>query len=681
MSPGDNQRRLNDRCKELVQTVDTLEAQLSIDHQRLLKNQSTLKLSAAKCINEVAEVEEGRAAFLREALSRWCLAEELMAERVTELISALCSQFEGFDTEKEISTLLWAVDQASEQADDEALTDPTSSSDLFPRVDKLLESLDYLRGLLHRLVQTLLEVSETEKLYSRSIMRMLERHGFGKGATSTTSVRSLAGVKEVLCAEVLTVLESPLTRGSWEASTKALAAISDLHLRSAERIVEQMCPPIEATIATLQKNRRELMEKKLTHMQMIQGAQANVEKATLKLTKVQSTLKERRQAVRIAKDGGVDVADIGAEELDASDHSGGAVTGSAAKPVESESSMMARRGSILMKQGLEKMRAVKLSVVVGLETQADRILRIEKQITVLEEEENDFNAAVSAAVTYNGSTHDSARKEILNALNTTKECMCDVIINTKKVTLQSVLDWMATALDAHRTAIAHMRATSTAVDLVRDVESFCVFAANGSEPPASDVNLLIGENVFCLPDVLTPLDPFEVIRNDTVEEERKFQRLPVDASGELSPTDAAGMETEDHESVPGPTVAEKSRFFSDEDTIAQKSVPGSPPGRVLEDARARALPPGPVIATPVSPGKSVMATAVSPVQPAAPVGALVGFVEGAKSPVPQQNHVSMREIKEETELTKFGLTANDKVLDSFACALYSKSRLGLSHGR
>ncbi len=53
------------------------------------------------------------------------------------------------------------------------------------------------------------------------------------------------------------------------------------------------------------------------------------------------------------------------------------------------------------------------------------------------------------------------------------------------------------------------------------------------------------------------------------------------------------------------------------------------------------------------------------------------------SQLPHSAFQSTREMKEDPELTKFGLSATvDKILESFSCALMSKSTLvGLVHGK
>ena len=43
------------------------------------------------------------------------------------------------------------------------------------------------------------------------------------------------------------------------------------------------------------------------------------------------------------------------------------------------------------------------------------------------------------------------------------------------------------------------------------------------------------------------------------------------------------------------------------------------------------------------------------------------------------NPILLNTILEEV-LSKFGLTSQDKIIDSFSCALYSKKGLGLTHG-
>ena len=98
-------------------------------------------------------------------------------------------------------------------------------------------------------------------------------------------------------------------------------------------------------------------------------------------------------------------------------------------------------------------------------------------------------------------------------------------------------------------------------------------------------------------------------------------------------------------------------------------------GTVVQRSPARSTVP----AASASTASSVVVPSQSIVQPSAVVEASSADVTKVlSSPAPLLNKDAS---KDESELSKFGLSSSDRILESYTCALYPKKGLGLTQGK
>jgi hypothetical protein len=554
ITPEENKKRMVERCKELLKEIDTAENQLSNNAVKLKSLQADLKEEIGRSLCELKDLEENRLQFLRESLNKLCLADDLCIDRMNETATANMTQISALNAETEISGLLLSIDSmltevSSQEASSSSGNGETTAencADLYPCVDKLLESFEYTRSTLQRLNFGILEVIEAEKSFCKGIQKLLDKHGNPKTtqnrrASATAASMGIGTAPTPAAAELLASFESPSTRAAWEHYIRSYSIRLDMHSQAVEVFTEKICVPLEAVISSLHNSRRELNDRKTASVKCIEAAQSNIQKQSQKLAKVQQTLRERRVTVRRAKEDLTDgsasssasaaALDEPAAETEEADGTTDRLSFSdAADPPNQNPAQKSSTASMM--KSLEKMRATKLSVVVGLEKKEDRINRIDTQISGLEEEEEELTIAHASALVALTMANESVRKDILAAISDAKGALNTHITNLKPIIFDAFVSWQTGSIDSWRKLSAEAHAATNSVVIQKDVEHFVqTFAAQGDHSVGANA----GAYITMAPDIVQNSDfavveLFERIPSDLVDEDRQMVN-PFQQSG------------------------------------------------------------------------------------------------------------------------------------------------------
>jgi hypothetical protein len=722
------EKKLDDRCKDLVRELDVTERGLIASGKRLLVQRSDLIIDISKAFAELEELETQRLTFMKEGLSRFCLAAELIASQQNETITTVLERTNKLDATVESVNLMNEIDRPlninspaakkrAEVNNSDSDDDSSSGSELvvlFAKAEKLGEAMEYFKNLVARTAVSLTEVAETEASFSRSAQKVLDRHGYTRntasqwvyaadystipmlaepapvksaplsaaiGAVGATTLALTGGLRS---AEFLSRFESPMTKAGWELVVSQLGNNADLMMRSSEVSVEDVSQQLELVIQRLEIGRKELVEKLMSNSKMVDNAKMEVSRLSTKLAKCKAVLKERRETVKQVKDvmlsdsmegGGGDAfanVVIAAVAQDAQNRDmvgspeGPSVLGAtldepttSSAPIESA----ATSGGPFQRSKTSLFRKGGLKQVVGLETQADRASRIEKQVATLEEEQRELTESLAAAELSLAAITAAAKTQVLPIFDATREFLSTDLVTIKNA-IECLMSWKSDSLASSKNFNRHVKKAGEEIEIPKDVVAYIKAvqtAAEGipKEAPAA-VTLATAGNAAAMASGLvgTPLSLLDV------PEMEPF--VPV--SSELITQERALIASQQ----PAPSVYSISNLAMAAYSAGGTDVEGaSPPPsgyfnrirRNTEDAAAGGL-------------ASESTTSV------ADEDSLKSQPSAADSTTPAGNNPPLTPAVDSTEreLAKFGLNANDKVIESYSCALYPKKGL-LTHGR
>jgi hypothetical protein len=724
------EKKLDERVRDMVREVDATERILTTSSKRLFVQRSDLLNDITKAMTELEELEAQRVACMKEGLSRFCLAAELIANQQGETIAGVLERTSRLDANVETVQLLQDIDRPSQMgsppgkkradssdSEDDAETTSNELIALFAKAEKLGEAMEYFRTLVTRSASSLCEVAEAEEGYSRSAQKVLERHGYMRntsaqwvyaadystlpmvaeptpmksaplsaaiGAVGATTLALAGGLRS---GELLSRFESPLTKAGWEQVVSCMGNHADQQMRSSEVATEDVSQQLELVTQRLEIGRKELVEKLSSNSKMVENAKAEVKRITMKLVKCRALIKERRDTVKQVKEVMQSEGMEGNSEAfaaavaDSSDGSARESVGSpdahsalgatledavlipsSAPSADSASATISRKTSLFRKGGLKQ--------VVGLETLADRVSRIEKQIATLEEEERELTTGLAAAEQALTKVTAVAKTQVLPVFDATRE-----FISTDLITLKNAIEILMSnkgeALAVVRNLNRLAKKAHDEIDIARDVAAYSrAVQATGDTIPkeqtssaptlsagnaAAVVNALSGGPLTLLD--VPELEPFVPTTSEAIIQERAviaatqpppslytISNLAMAAYSGTSDMYSEGS------SPPPPGYMNRLRRNTDEGAALQGSVHGSEALSTIEEESAS--------------GRSV----ASPPPEAAPANPLT-----TPTPAAATDSTAM-------ELAKFGLGANDKVIESYSCALYPKKGL-LTHGR
>lgn len=724
------EKKLDDRCRDMVRELDAHEKALSATSKRLTLMRMELITEVTKAMCELEELETQRLQVMKEGLSRYCLAADLIANQQHEIITTVLERTNKLVANDEAVALMKEIDRPPNlTSPGKRRTDGSDSEDesdtggellvLFGKVEKLGEAMEYFRGLVTRSTTALLEVSECEGNYARITQRVLDRHGYSRNSAAqwvyaadystipmlaeSTQMKSaplsaaigavgattMALTGNLRSAEFLSRFESPTTKTGWELVVCSVGNSSDLQLRSSEVSAEEVCQQLDLVTQRIEIGRKELMEKLSRNSKMVENAKQEVKKLNAKLAKCKTTLRERRDTVKQVKDvlqsdsvgevtdstSSAIVAAV-AQDSSAKDYVGspesasvlGATLDDSAPALASSAtdSSFQRKTSIFRKGGLKQ--------VVGLETQADRVSRIEKQVHQLEEEERELTESLAAAEAALVSVTSFAKTEVLPVFDATREFLSTDLITIKKA-IECLMNWKSEALASSRNFNRHAKKAHDEIDISVDVSAYAEAVQIAAKNIPKEQGALAQQSLMSAGNnavahvlagaPLTLLDipemePFVAATSELITQERALIASQAPAQSLYSITNLAmsytgsGVDSADGSPPPNGFSPFRNRERKNtEDTLSVTST-SNDLSTIAEGDDGVSL-------------KSQSASNIC----ATDVPAATSAAVAAQAP-PMDSTTA--------ELAKFGLTSNDKVIESFSCALYPKKGL-LTHGR
>lgn len=714
------EKKLDDKCKDMVRELDLNERAVVASNKKLIVMRGDLLNEISKTMVELEELEAQRLALMKEGLSRFCLAADLIANQQGEVIASVLERTDRLVAVDEAALLMREIDRPvnapnnsplkkrSDSSDTEG-EDPDTSAELtvlFSKAEKLGEAIDYFRSLVVRATNSMLEVAEADATYSRSAQKVLDRHGYCRNAAAHwvyaadySSIPMLAEVvpmksaplsaaigavgattlsltSNLRSAEFLSRFESPDTKAGWEHVVDCLGNFSDLQMRTSEVVGDEVCQQLELVTQRLEIGRKELTEKLAQNTKMVDSARQEVKKVSVKLTKCQALLRERRDTVKQVKDilivdsmdtsASTDTPSTAAaavlsttgpqDNTNDRDTVGSpestSVLGSTLDEPLASPAPLAAGDSYSRKQGI--FRKGGLKQVVGLETQADRVSRIEKQVFTLEEEERDLLEALATAEQALLSVLSIAKAQVLPIFDATREFISTDLV-TVKSTIKALMNWKSEALTSSRNANRLAKTAHDELNLTKDLSAFVTavqtYAKNlPKEQAMPTLNTQMANALQGLPLTLLDvpeLDSFQIVQSELITQEREVinRMAPVPSTlysiSNLA-MNYAGQSDSSSETSPGPggySVFKTRDRKGTEDSIS--STHG-------------------------------MAAAAVDTSVVSDSDATSTANDGFHQPVPLDSAG--------VELAKFGLSPQDKVLESYSCALYPKKGM-LAHGR
>ena len=728
------EKKLDEKCRDMIREVDTIERSLIASSKRLIIQRSDLLLEISKAMGELEELEAQRLAFMKEGLSRFCLAADLIASQQNETITSVLERTNKLDSNEEAMHLMTEIDRPTNlNTPTKRRTDSSSDSEddndtnneliiLFGKAEKLGDAMEYFRTLVTRTATSLLEVSEAEENYARSAHKVLDRHGYSRntaaqwvyaadyshiqivaeaapmksaplsaaiGAVGATTLALAGGLRS---AEFLSRFESPLTKSGWELVISCIGNSSDLQMRSSEVAGEEVCQQLELVTQRLEIGRRELVEKLAQNSKMVEKAKQEIKTLSAKLLKCQTVLRERRGTVMQVKEvilsdtpdtnansntlssSASELTAISAQDMSGKIEDAGspethsvlnttldestATSTTVTVPTQENTSTVPRKQTSLFRKG-------GLKQVVGLETQADRVARIEKQVMVLEEEERELTESLATAEQTLLQVTTVAKTQVLPVFDATREFLSTDLVTIKNA-IECLMSWKSDALASCKNFNRHAKHAHEEIEVSKDLVAYIRAVQETAEKIATDqhtqsavnagnatsavVSALAGGPLTLLE--VPEMEAFTATTSEVIAQERALiaSTQPPSSMYNISNLAMAAYSSggEASEGSPPP-----SGYLSRLRKNSEDSLPAAVDSisTVEEDITTVSTTTATVLAT--------KATSDS-------TGLLAALAVSTDST--------------SQELVKFGLSANDKVIESYSCALYPKKGL-LTHGR
>lgn len=613
-----------ERYHEILKELESIEYQMQSDWRRINVSRSEMMIEISKAFKELEEQEVDRLQVMREGIDRFLLALDLTIKSQLDAFSPAEMQLSKLDLRGEIDAFLGrtastdggpypSVFQAFE-LDSEKSKYSMVIQQVSIKADRMAEILDFFQNLTQRLVQCVNDAESAESVDLKASSRAIEKTGFPRlpveGDLFENS-RVNSGLAQLLHEEL------PMTRKQWGALLNIIGHLVEAYSRTIDYYSEETSQQFDLIQKRIVMCKKDLTEKHTTAMKKIEACLQDVGRIRVKLTKLRSQIKERKQTLRTIKGGGNssdpnaigddDVSDVAEDDTqETASVSSAASGGSGSAPATPGSSAAAAFAAVSRRANMVKAfesfnstlrGAANLKQVVGLETAADRINRVEAQITQLEEEERQTIEFEKHAIRVYEECLSNCHRDLEQSVSLTVEIfLADV--DTLKRALSKYLNWQKEKFSIVISSSKELKESITisAVDIREDYR--VVYN-----------NLLTRNNFF--EGELFEIPPGEVF------EGHKLERFDDDDNGDASTAigGAGGNENDSAENggEDGSGANSDRRTGSDDFGSAQES-----PSKQLQSA--------------------------------------------------------------EFELKKFGLSSQDKVLESYSCALYPKKGL-LTHGR
>lgn len=716
------ERKLLDKCNEIMRELETNERTVEATYEKLVEHHDALHADIGNSLCELNNIEISRCLLMKEGLSRMFVAEDLLNSAVENMYQSLIKEVNDSKSKSilpDISAIL--SDIASSYLswnDDEALSKFTAYG------EKVGDAIDSIKSLATFIRQFCSDISEAGKAYQKFIQKAFEKHGFSKYASPTTSHMRSNNTASTLFttsyADLLVTTESPSMRLVWEAIVRSIGGFAEAVSNVGESMIEQIANPLESVIRQLDERRRELFEKSSFHSKRVSNGQANVLKVIQKLLKVQKDIGERKTVLKKARD-------------DENNATSGVNPSNQVHVPDNENHAFLRERSLSSSAiqtnettSKSSIRGAPLSVVVGLESSADRINRLETKIASLEEEEAALIISLESSKSGLYIIFENMKTDMYDTIKVAVEMLLSHTTLTRDY-CGVFLDLEHVGMETRKKALNDVRICYDAIDIDRDLFYFTKLIQTTAKAHEEEHK----ENLML---EIASVDAFKHYQSIILDNERRMNPLsPRDSSPSITDEKMVREHTEltdddirrsklsddsheltslfegdDNFEIKSPLQAEPLQTQNDSEesdkkadiiesqstkTVNKESVVTISPEKSLDDGvkstsivKASKLPVNLPGTLPTVTIKAQAAAGV--VSPSSKIQTSMN-----KSPAPQAiaqdqtakinqqaMHIQSKDNEPVSELSKFGLSHQDKILESYSCALYPKKGM-LTHGR
>lgn len=162
--------------------------------------------------------------------------------------------------------------------------------------DRLKDAIESFKRSAQRANGTFADISDSEKLYFKSAIKILDKHGYGDGniASTTNMISSSFTTTEPKIIEVVDLYESKLCQSSWNHVIEVTHKLSEAHLTVSEILLNKCCVTTDNSQRRIDTIMREAIDRVHHVNKKIDGAKATQVRLKSKLNRVQKELRERR---------------------------------------------------------------------------------------------------------------------------------------------------------------------------------------------------------------------------------------------------------------------------------------------------------------------------------------------------------------------------------------------------
>lgn len=641
-----SEKKPQEKSREMIRELEQLELQLQNDVRRINVTRSEMLLEISKLYKTVEAVELERLTAMNEGASRFLLALDVVIDKHLDSFRSLLGAAELFDGQVELSLMFQKL------APIENVNQPTFLSNLDIeqervikisfiyglnlQVDSLVDLIDHFHGLTHKLSCTMTEMLDVEQIFLKGTKRLFEKQGF-YAIPNMDTIYDLANSSQS-AAWLLKNYESENTRKSWELIFCLVGLIEELKIKDYDIYSEEISHQLDLIEKRLSFDRKELISVQSTNMRKIEQASIQSSKCRIKLSKVRQSLKERRNILRTTKGSTTIDQDKSFDEISADQDTPANIE------EEVEVSTMMRRSSV--KQTLEKANST-LKQVVGFESAADRLSRITSQIASLEDEEIQLMEVETQTNSNLITALETAESELKVCMKSIQDYLM-VDIESIKGVLVTYFRSQAEKYDSLKSGSANSKLNEESDVLIKhDLSKFCKMLCSISE-------LDFESSIF---DTLSS-ESFESIKSDTITEEKKMLGIISNINRNVS--DGCSVEND---------IVENRNNFQDNNSLAENNV--TEPIFINHEESVED-----VVPSQVAFGDSQEDKSSGKPNDENYLGS--DELRQIASQTPKIDSPS--KLSADFELKKFGLSNQDKVLESYSCALYPRKGL-LTQGR
>lgn len=577
-----------------------------------------------------------------------------------------------------------------------------NANEVFSQAELLTTYMTYIQNISKKASSALLEIGENKKGHSKNIQKVLEKHGFKarpngehkkmpiitkkviegnieNDSTETTDVKTPSGTissynsfdpitnqttsvsilhpstprhqsiylpkdpNPNLCGNLINLTELPDIKSYFEKLVLCIGIVEENELGSYEIINEDICEKFNAIGETINMAKKQLIDQIDSFKTKIETAYGNVKVNYNKLIKIRNLIRDKKATISRVNGGGNE-------------------EGTSAPSTSSTFSFTRNLESIG-----SSFRNANLKQVVGLEKTSDRVNRLESDIQGLEQQQieliqnycNSYKDLLCELINVSPSSLISSSfftSSFSSTLVTEKDLsMIDQtpLINTSNKpnngdlykNVETTLDFLYNGLESlHKILSSLVSSQDNGLQLVQN-SILRMKEESKNFNPNNDVQFLLKKilnevnstSTLILLDIPT-IEPFQPLKNDSIEEERKI----LTQQGIYQISSSTTNTTENFEDFNEDKKTESDRYAS--------------PVREERNSEENLNP----FATPAKSNISLST--------AQQLASSVSATSSSSTSGPDH------------ELKKFGLSITHKVIESFSCAIYPKNML-LNHGR